>query len=152
MDITPTTPQHDARGGAGWPLFAVKLLFWDWRAGRIGRLTYLAATGAVWAALWGMVHLMLPPTLEEAMVPVDASPLAPLAGAVVGVLALAASMNLAAKRFRDIGLPGWLSVLGLTVLHTALLFTVPGLIYPWFGLAVLAVLVLTPTGALASRG
>ena len=146
------TPQADAGSGAGWPLRAVTLLFWDWRAGCIGRLTYLAAAGAVWAALWGMAHLMLPPTLEEAMVPVDASPLAPLAGAALGLLALAASTNLAAKRFRDIGLPGWLSVLGLTALHAVLLFTVPGLIYPWFGLAVLAVLVLTPTGALAARG
>lgn len=52
------TPQADTRSGAGWLLRAVTLLFWDWRAGRIGRLTYLAA-----------------------------------------------SMNLAAKRFRDIGLP-----------------------------------------------
>ena len=140
-------PQADARSGAGWPLRAVTLLFWDWRAGRIGRLTYLAAAGAVWAVLWGTAWLVMAPTLAEAMVPANAAPTFPMAGGALSLLALAASINLAAKRFRDIGLPGWLSVLGLTALHAALLFTVPGLVYPWFGLAVLAVLVLTPTGA-----
>ena len=141
------TPQADARNGAGWPLRAVTLLFWDWRAGRIGRLTYLAASAALWAVLWGTAWLVMPPTLEQAMVPANAAPTFPMAGGALSLLALAASINLAAKRFRDIGLPGWLSVLGLTALHAALLFTVPGLVYPWFGLAVLAVLVLTPTGA-----
>lgn len=127
-------------------------LFWNWRTGRIGRPAFIAYSAAIWAVLYG-THLLLPSPLEEKGAPLgsNVSVVAPLLAAMLGVIALVVSLNLAAKRFREIGLPGWITVIGVTVVNGTLLYLVPGLSYPWFSLAVFAALAATPPG-LFGRG
>jgi uncharacterized membrane protein YhaH (DUF805 family) len=128
----------------------LRQLFWDWRAGRLGRLAFIAYSLTIWAILYG-THLLLPSPLKGSGPPLGAnvSVAAPLLAAILGIVALVVSLNLAAKRFRDIGLPGWITVLGLTVVNGTLIYFTPALAYPWFSLAVFAALAATPPGLFA---
>lgn len=128
----------------------LRQLFWDWRVGRLGRVAFIAYSLAVWAILYG-THLLVPSPLEENGAPLGAnvSVAGPLLAAILGMVVLVVSLNLAAKRFRDIGVPGWITVLGLTVVNGTLIYFVPGLAYPWFSLAVFAALAITPPGLFA---
>jgi uncharacterized membrane protein YhaH (DUF805 family) len=128
----------------------LRQLFWDWRAGRLGRLAFVAYSVAIWALLYGM-HSLLPSPLEKNGAPLGAkvSVAGPLLAAVLGLVVLVVSLNIAAKRFRDAGLPGWITVLGLTIVNGTLIYFVPGLTYPWFSLAVFAALAVMPPGLFA---
>lgn len=70
--------------------------------------------------------------------------------AVFAVLWLA-DLNLMAKRFRDMGLPGWWTLLGV-LLASGLLAQLGQGLATTFSLLVLIVLVSVPTGALARMG
>lgn len=133
-------------------MYVVTLLFWHWREGRIGRVAFAATSLAIWAVLYG-VQLLLPAPLEEDVTVGSggATVAALLAMVVLAVLALVATLNLGAKRFRDMGLPGWLATIGVTLLNGALIYAVPTLAYPWFAIAVFALLALTPSGILSIR-
>lgn len=135
---------------AGSSVVVLQQLFRDWRTGRIGRAAFVAYSVAIWAVLYG-THLLLPSPLEGKGAPLgsNVSVAAPLFVAILGMVALIASLNLAAKRFRDVGLPGWTTVVGVTVVNGTLLYLVPGLAYPWFSLAVFAALAATPPGLFA---
>lgn len=130
----------------------LRQLFWDWRAGRLGRLAFIAYSVAIWAVLYG-THLLLPSSLDEKGAPLgsNVSVAGPLLAAILGAVVLVVSLNIAAKRLRDTGLPGWITVLALTVVNGTLIYFFPGLAYPWFGIAVFAALAATPT-SLFARG
>lgn len=127
----------------------VKLLFWEGRTGRVGRLAFVGCSAAIWALLYGVGLLMPGPITDEELL--SPNELHIIAIAVLGVLSLIVTLNLAAKRFRDMGAPGWWALLGVTLLNTVLIFTVPGLAYPWFGFIVLALLALAPTDVVSRR-
>lgn len=130
----------------------LRLLFWGWRKDRAGRLGFVGCSAAIWAVLFWVLSL-LPDPLEENVETIGSGvPIGLLVAiAAFGLLALLASLNLAAKRIRDIGAPGWIVVIGLTLLNGILILAAPRLAYPWFSVAVFAVLSLTPSGALATR-
>ena len=77
--------------------------------------------------------------------------ISPVLVAFLGVLALIATLNFTAKRFRDMGAPDWGATAGVTALNTVLIVAAPGVTYPWFSIAVFAALALTPTDALVNR-
>ena len=130
----------------------LRLLFWEWRRGRVGRTVFMACSVAISAALYSAL-LLLPLPLEEKVEfsGGNSSVLVLSLIGTLGLLALFGSLNLAAKRFRDIGAPGWTATIGVTVLNGALVFLAPGLTYPWFSILVFSVLALTPSRFLSSR-
>lgn len=71
---------------------------------------------------------------------------------VVGAGLLFANLNVTAKRWRAMGLPGWLVVALASVLTTTLQTAIDEQAASVFGFVVLLVLVLVPNGALAGIG
>lgn len=74
-----------------------------------------------------------------------------LIGGLLVMFCTLASMNIMAKRLRDIGLPGWWSTLGIALLSLILSFQVAGSIGDGFQLLVLLALLLLPSGILSKQ-
>lgn len=62
------------------------------------------------------------------------------------VTAVFATLNMAAKRIRDIGLPGWLTVLALAAILIAFSLLAPGKASQSFGFISWIILLLIPSG------
>lgn len=139
---------------------ARRIFFGEIRDGRLGRMAFLAWTvllalvvigfGLLAGASLAVVQNLIggdPRTSQALLEEVLAGPLV-IALTLVGLVVLFAQYNLVAKRARDIGLPGWptvLAVLLLTGLAGATLSeAVIGLLNGVLGLALL----LIPTDAL----
>jgi uncharacterized membrane protein YhaH (DUF805 family) len=65
----------------------------------------------------------------------------------IAVVAFVAS-NLTAKRIRDIGLPGWTTLVVVNVLMTALIYVVPEKLVGALSAPILLALILTPSNAI----
>lgn len=131
----------------------LRIFFGDWIGGRLGRVPFLLASLAIWAVLLLAGAAAGPIVPEDPGAEVGSGTLVLIfLFALLSLVAMAASFNIAAKRLRDIGLPGWWTLLGLTVLSTVLLVTVPAYSYPWFSILVFAALCLVPSGAAVRAG
>ena len=133
-----------ADSGAG-AAFGLGVWFGAWRSGRLGRVGYIVAVvllyGVLGAAQWLMLDAMEPDPVAQ-MMP-DYQPMSQTAQSAVvtvftalSIVTLIAGCNVLAKRVRDIGWPGWGTVLGLTVVHVGGFFAAPTIFYPWFGLII----------------
>ncbi len=115
----------------------LKVLFGDVKGGRLARLPYLGyivllvvismaiVFGAI-VAVGGFERMMDGDIQQtQAMLMQNYGILGMILTMVVGLLLGFANINIAAKRIRDMGLPGWWTVLGIFVI-----FIVVGLISP----------------------
>lgn len=115
-----------------------RTLFGDLTSGRLARLPYLGYLALLmligFGVLFGMI--MLVSGIERAMggdlqqtqaMLMEKFGVIGMIATVLFLLALSfANLNLAAKRIRDMGLPGWWTVLGIVVLTMAVGFLFPG--------------------------
>lgn len=142
----------------------LRKLFADVAAGRLTRLQYLGcwavlgvafiAGGIALGAGIGVAERLIGGDLAEAQQALKSR----LGGPLLVVLGLAlaaalfAHLNIAAKRMRDIGLPGWLAVLAVAVLSGVVSGGVGAEAGSLWGAVVMLVLLLVPSGAIgASR-
>lgn len=140
-----------------------KTLFGDVRKGRVGRLAFLG-----WSALLTAISVAIVlgigfgAGIAENLFAADAAEAQAQIAERLGLPALLlfaiafgaiffADLNLTAKRFRDIGLPGWWLVLAVVLLSMAIATTALPEAASGLHLLVFVVLCLVPTGALAGR-
>ncbi len=125
---------------------AVKVLFGEWRKGRIARVEFVAYSLLIWAMLYGLLLLQAWPVEGQIDVlqtrHIGTSILVLPAAAIAALLG---TLNLSAKRIRDMGAPGWLSTIGITAVNAGLIFVLPGFAYPWFSIAVFLALAVVPS-------
>ena len=115
----------------------LKALFGDVHNGRLMRLQYvgyslllsllMVGVGLVVVAAIGLGEDVIGGDLQRAQEILRERVTLPhiIAFAVVTLLFMFVGANIMAKRIRDIGLPGWWSVLGLLVLFTVMSYAVP---------------------------
>jgi uncharacterized membrane protein YhaH (DUF805 family) len=122
----------------GWGERSVlKALFGDVRNGRLMRLQYvgyslllsllMVGVGLVVVAAIGLGEDFIAGDLQQAQEMLRERLTLPyiIVFAVATLLFMFVGANIMAKRIRDIGLPGWWSVLGLLVLFTVMSYAVP---------------------------
>lgn len=137
----------------------IKVLFGDIASGRLARLPYLgyyvlltlliAAFGIGVAVMIGVSEQLIGGDLQQAQDTLRqwlSPPFMVVLGLVV-VGVLFAGANIMAKRLRDIGLPGWWSVLAVAVLTGAVSFAVSEQASSGLHLLIALALALIPTGA-----
>ena len=135
-------------------------LFGDVTNGRLARLPFLGywvlifvlmiAVGIGVTVTFGAAEHLIGGDLQSAQDQLLGQVGAPavVAIAIVFVALAFAGLNIQAKRLRDIGLPGWWSVLGILIISSALSFGLSDEAASAFSLLVLIALLLVPTGAL----
>ncbi len=141
----------------------IKTFFGDIADGRLARLPYLGhwvlLALAVLVLLFGIGtaigvgEQLVGGDLQQAQAKLRewfTVPFVVLFGLAVAVLAFAGA-NLAAKRIRDVGLPGWWSVLAIALLVGLVSGAVSEQAGSGIQLAIWLALVLVPTNALAKR-
>lgn len=133
--------------------------FGAWTDGRLGRLGYVAAAltlyGLLGVAQWFVMDALEPEPFQLTPVSQPMSETARWAilalSSALSLVTMVAGLNIAAKRIRAIGAPGWGGAIGLAVLNTAAVFAAPQLAYPWLALVVLIGLIVLPNGLLKPR-
>lgn len=115
-----------------------KIFFGDIKDGRLARLPYLGyvvlLTLIALAVVFGIIFLVggieraMGGDIQQtqAMIMQKFGMIGVLGGAVFMSILSFANLNLAAKRLRDMGLPGWWTVLGIVVLAAVVGFLFPG--------------------------
>ncbi|HET6566276.1 MAG TPA: DUF805 domain-containing protein [Xanthomonadales bacterium] len=131
--------------------------FGEVTTGRLARLQYLghwlllAVVGL--AAFYGAAQylgiteqvLSGDPDSIEASLSASIDTPALVLGCILGIALIFASMNIMAKRFRDMGLPGWLLVLGVLILSGVLSVYASSTTAGMLGPVVWLLLVLVPS-------
>jgi len=116
----------------------LKVLFGDVKGGRLARLPYLgyivllvvismafvfgliAIVGGIERMMGGDIQQTQAMLMQKFGIP------GMILTMTVALLLGFANLNIAAKRFRDMGLPGWWTILGLVVVSLAVAFIFPG--------------------------
>jgi uncharacterized membrane protein YhaH (DUF805 family) len=137
-------------------------LFADVARGRLARLPYLGClavlgvsfvlAGLALGAGIGVAERLIGGDVAAAQKELQArlgGPFAIVIGLCLAVM-LFAHANIAAKRLRDIGLPGWLALLAIVVLSVLLSGLVGAQAGTLWGSAVTLVLLLVPSGAVGA--
>lgn len=127
-----------------------------WTDGRLGRIGYLIAALTLYGLLglvqWLLIGFMTPdpiqltPTSQPMSEFMQMASIAAMIGA--SALTLIIGMNIAAKRIRAIGAPGWGGAIAITVINAAAFLTIPQFTYPWLSLGIMVLLMALPNGLL----
>ncbi len=133
----------------------------DFRSGRLNRLQYLGywlllavlviVVGMGVGFAIGIAEHAVDGELQQAQDQIRGTIGGPtLVGlSIIGAIIFVANLNLQAKRFRDMGLPGWIATAVIVATGVLLTLTLPAQANAMFNLVVLLTLVLVPTGAFA---
>jgi uncharacterized membrane protein YhaH (DUF805 family) len=139
--------------------FGLGVWFGAWRSGKLGRIGYIVAAfvlyGMLGAIQWFILDALKPEPFQLTPTSEPMSEFAQMAtvaaSLAMSVLTLVVGLNIAAKRIRAIGAPGWGGALVLTLVNGAALFAIPDLAYPWLAIAIMALLMVLPNGLLGKR-
>ena len=135
----------------------IRAFFLDIANGRLTRLPFLGY--ALLANILGLLFIfgiiaviagaetLMGGDLQEAQAALRKAFSVPLLAAIFGFFGIAVfvSLNLAAKRIRDIGLPGWLTVLAIAVVTISVSLLVSETASQTLSFATLVALPLTPS-------
>lgn len=119
----------------------LKYFFGEIKQGRLQRLQYF------YCYIMLLFFVLLATAVFTSLYPEEGKPdeLQAAAMALTILLYLLVSMNITAKRFRDIGLPGWWTTLVLVVVGALLPLFVSGPLAHGFGLLTTLALFFTPS-------
>lgn len=139
--------------------FGLGVWFGAWRSGRLGRIGYVVAAfvlyGMLGAIQWFILDALKPdpfqltPTSEPMSEFAQSATVA--ASLAMSALTLVVGLNIAAKRIRAMGAPGWGGAAVLTAVNGVALFAIPDLAYPWLAIAIMVALMVLPNGLLGKR-
>ncbi len=127
-----------------------------WGSGRLGRIGYVVAALVLYGLLgviqWFILDAMQPEPIQltPTYQPMSETQQLIATGAsfALSILTLLIGLNIAAKRIRAIGAPGWGGAAALTVINGVALLAIPGVAYPWLPIVILIALMVLPNGLL----
>jgi len=134
--------------------FGFGVWFGAWRTGRLGRVGYVAAAFVLYGML-GLIQWFILDALEPDPIQLtpNSQPMSALmqnaalaASLAMSALTLVVGLNIAAKRFRHIGLPGWAAAAAYFVFLAGLTVALSGPTGGWAALGGLVLLALAPGG------
>ncbi len=127
-----------------------------WTEGRLNRVGYVLAALILYGLLglvqWMLLDIMTPdpiqltPTSQPMSDSMQFLWLAAITG--ISMVTLIIGLNIAAKRIRAIGGPGWGGAALLTVINAVSFFTIPEIASPWLSIVFMVALAVLPNGML----